>query len=186
MFEDLLHPAMPVRSLPGLDSVSVWTVGIVITAAALFFAFLFFDSVRWARLTSRHLKKRPVGSLAMRGYSQSPLLQLAVMVGLPIVTVLVAAGIRFALNPVLGHSLPFTLFFPAILISARYGGISSGVAACALSLVVACFLWILPDVANGAVSQPARILVFLFVALGMVFFDGWRRPRARSGEEWAG
>ena len=77
----------------------------------------------------------------------------------------VALVLRLLLNPVLHNNYLFITFFPAVLVSAVWGGTRAGLAALALSLVVTGFGWI--DL-RGAM-QPRAIQTWGGLAAFMVF-----------------
>src|SRR5687767_9867050 len=56
--------------------------------------------------------------------------------GIPVVAVLVAALLRFALEPVWGVRLPFFTFYPAVMLSAWSCGFRAGLLATVLSAAV--------------------------------------------------
>ena len=64
--------------------------------------------------------------------------------GLSIVYVLIAAAIRFALDPWISLQVPFLTFFFAVMIATWRGGLGPGLLASALSALVAQFLFIEP------------------------------------------
>ena len=53
--------------------------------------------------------------------------------GFALLVFVAAAIVRLALDPWLGTSYPYLLFFPAILIAGRYGGFGPGMLVTALS-----------------------------------------------------
>jgi two-component sensor histidine kinase len=55
-----------------------------------------------------------------------------------------SALLRFALDPLLGGTLPFITFFPALLIASVWGGAWSGAGVLALGSLVAAFFWLKP------------------------------------------
>ena len=111
-------------------------------------------------------------------FTATPLSAYAVAVA----AVLVAAGIRWALGPVLNHQIPFTIFFVAVVCAAWYGGVGPGILAVALSFFLAELLFVDPAFALR-VSQGDLIdgLIFAIVALSCVMLSGsLHRTRAQA------
>jgi PAS domain S-box-containing protein len=90
-----------------------------------------------------------------------------------VVAVLVAAGIRWFLAPVLGPQLPFTIFFAALIWAAWYGGIGPGALAVILSFFAAEFLFVGPS-GSLAMSRADLVsgLAFLVVGMSSVILSG--------------
>ncbi len=61
-----------------------------------------------------------------------------------IVITIVAAAVRLAFLQTLGMSVRFITFYPAVMLSALYGGLGPGVVATLLSAVLASYLWVQP------------------------------------------
>ena len=68
--------------------------------------------------------------------------------------VLVAFLIRYMLTPVLGEELPFMMFMAAALVAAWYGGAVTGIAALALGLFLADYIF-LP---SRTAAQPIEVV----------------------------
>src|SRR5512132_3424459 len=61
--------------------------------------------------------------------------------GIALATFVVAAVARWALMPVFGSALPYISFYPAIMVSAWYGGLRPGLLTTALGAITALALW---------------------------------------------
>ena len=101
-----------------------------------------------------------------------------------IVLALIAFGMRVALDPLLGPRAPFTLFYPAILAAAWFGGLAAGVVTLLASLILSA---ILINPAGVAVHLPEdrwSMAVFLAVAaLMLVGTEIVRKARAATEAE---
>jgi two-component sensor histidine kinase len=81
---------------------------------------------------------------------------------------------RAAFDPVLGPNLPFSMFFPALLAAALFGGARAAILALAIATVSGWFLFLPPklsfEIASGqGVQVPIFIAVGLsIIALGLV------------------
>ena len=58
--------------------------------------------------------------------------------------VAVFLGIRLALDPVLGHTVPYLQFFPAIMLATWIGGLGPGVFATALAAMLSAYFFLEP------------------------------------------
>lgn len=78
---------------------------------------------------------------------------------------IVALILKKIFEPILGHELPFMLFYSSILLSAWYGGFKPGILATLLSSIFAFFSFLGPS----ALSIPAKIIaLILFVSEGLI------------------
>jgi PAS domain S-box-containing protein len=87
--------------------------------------------------------------------------------GVAVSAVLVALLARAALDPVLGNSVPFITFVPAVLIAAAFGGMRPALVALLLSALVAAF-WFMPP--RGALlpdSGEGWWSLGLFLGIGL-------------------
>jgi PAS domain S-box-containing protein len=85
-----------------------------------------------------------------------------------ILTVAAAIVVRSLLQGWLGYSVPYLQFFPAIMVAAWYGGYGPGLAATALSAVVAFFWFLLPAHAVGLAAVADALSLSLFVVIGIL------------------
>jgi PAS domain S-box-containing protein len=70
--------------------------------------------------------------------SRSPLLRY----GVAVASAALAVGIRGLLTPLWGNELPFLTLFPAVLLSAWYGGLGQGLVTTALGATAASYFWL--------------------------------------------
>jgi PAS domain S-box-containing protein len=99
-----------------------------------------------------------------------------------VITVVAAAG-RLAFLQVLGTSIAFVTFYPAVMISALYGGLGPGVLATVLSALLATYLWIEPAGHFFSVSRRDFIGLTIFFMNCMAISwitEVMRRAMARS------
>src|SRR5690349_535548 len=64
--------------------------------------------------------------------------------GVAVVSAALAVLLREALNPLWSHRLPFLTLFPAVFLSAWYGGLGPGLVTTALCAIAANYLWLVP------------------------------------------
>src|SRR6266700_2836745 len=118
-------------------------------------------------------------------------LPMAARYAIALEVVVIAAVVRWALNPVWGAlELPFITFYPGVMLTAWLGGFGPGLLTTFLSAALADYFWLSPPFAFGisdnAASDIASLL--LFVTMGTlisVFSEAWRREAvavARSEE----
>jgi PAS domain S-box-containing protein len=98
-----------------------------------------------------------------------------------------AIVLRLILEPIWGLELPYLTLFPAIMLSAWFGGFGPGTVTTALSAAAAAYLWIDPGRA-WSVSDPGAwlgLLVFVFAGIVVsALNEAWRRgTRALSEAE---
>jgi PAS domain S-box-containing protein len=88
--------------------------------------------------------------------------------------VLVAAGIRWSLTPILDESVPYITFYAAIVAAAWYGGVRAGLLATLLSLLLANVLFVEPfnrfDISNQ--RDVIAAVLFLVVAAACALLSG--------------
>ncbi|MGJ0509298.1 MAG: PAS domain S-box protein [Methylocystis sp.] len=90
-----------------------------------------------------------------------------------LVSVLLAAWVRWLADGLLGGNIPFLSFFPAVLVSALVGGLWVGVLATALSMVVAGYFFVSPTyewalTARGVLSLLGFVIVSGSIVLVIV------------------
>ncbi|WP_017716067.1 ATP-binding protein [Kamptonema formosum] len=87
--------------------------------------------------------------------------------GIPILTVALALLSRLLLAPLLGDASPLLLFTAAVMVSAWYGGLFSGLLATALSIIALAYLFLspLPHFPNSPLINA--VLLFLFTLVGL-------------------
>jgi signal transduction histidine kinase len=93
---------------------------------------------------------------------------------LAVAVTLAAVVVRYALDSAWGSTKPFILFFPAVMIAGRLGGLGPGVVSTALSALAIDFLWLEPF-GSLHVPEPKQMTSFaLFVGSGLLvsFLNG--------------
>jgi len=99
--------------------------------------------------------------------------------GVAVLLIAAALGLRMVLQPLLGVSVPYLQFFPAILLAAWYGGFGPGALGTGLSALIAMYLFLPP--AGLAVSGAGDWLsLSMFVGTGLAF--AWINYRLRQSE----
>ena len=93
-----------------------------------------------------------------------------------VVAIAAAVLVRRQVDPWLGSQVPYLLFFPAVLISAWYGGFGPGALATALGSVTAMYLYLPPD--GLAVEATSILSLSLFAATGLAIAGLNHRLRA--------
>jgi PAS domain S-box-containing protein len=105
--------------------------------------------------------------------------------GLAVVCVAVVALVRWRLTPIVGATVPFTLFYPAIAAVTWLAGLGPGVLALVLSGVAGTVLFASPPAGGGVrwISEPAYLAIFAFVGvLLMLVVEVARRQGQRAQE----
>jgi PAS domain S-box-containing protein len=88
--------------------------------------------------------------------------------GVAVALVAAAAALQLALAPFLGDRFPLLMFFPAIMVTAWFGGFWPGIVSTVCSAIVAEYLWIDP-VHSLRIARPGdAIALLMFVAIGVV------------------
>ena len=83
------------------------------------------------------------------------------------VIVAAAFGLRIALDPLLGESVPFLTFFPAVCLAAWLGGWQPGLLAMVLS-IAASWYWFLPERGELNVTAGTAVSIVLFASFCVV------------------
>ncbi|MEO7651085.1 MAG: PAS domain S-box protein, partial [Bryobacteraceae bacterium] len=103
--------------------------------------------------------------------------------GIAICAVAVGVGLRFLLGRLLGDTVPYITFFPAVMFAAWYGGFGPGILASVLSLVAASY-FVIPPIYDFALLTPADVagaVVFAGVSLFVALLnESLRRSRTRA------
>ncbi|HSG38071.1 MAG TPA: DUF4118 domain-containing protein, partial [Thermoanaerobaculia bacterium] len=88
--------------------------------------------------------------------------------GFALLAVALAVAIRLPLDPVLGLSVPFLFFFPAVMAAGWYGGFGPGVLATGVSALLADYFWMEPA-GELELDQPASVVqLVLFCGIGVL------------------
>jgi len=86
--------------------------------------------------------------------------------GIAVLSVVIAAALRLALDPILGEAPPYLLFFFPVILAAWYGGLGPGLLATALSLLLGDYLFIAPRYSILRYDVPqdlASLVLVVFV-----------------------
>ena len=105
--------------------------------------------------------------------------------GFAILCVGAATALRLGLNPILGNSIPWMFYFPAVLLAAWYGRWSAGLTATGLSLLIVSFLWIAPQFASRSHGPESWISIFGFAACAIfmsALAELWHRAAASQAD----
>jgi PAS domain S-box-containing protein len=81
--------------------------------------------------------------------------------------VVVASLLRSVLTPALGEGVPFTLYFPTVVLSAWFGGLWPALLAAALSGLIAWYVFIPPhySLAFSDPTAPGQLIVFFLSSM---------------------
>ncbi|MGA9997950.1 MAG: ATP-binding protein [Pyrinomonadaceae bacterium] len=93
-----------------------------------------------------------------------------------IITVLFVL-LRFLLQPLLGDFVPFILFYPALILSAWYGGLGPGLLSTFLSAFAALYFFIEPN-SPALINRQTNFSLVIFIAVGS--FICWLSSSLRS------
>jgi PAS domain S-box-containing protein len=114
------------------------------------------------------------GQISRRIIQLSPFSRYALAVALGVV----AVAIRLALDPVWGTALPYITLFPAIMVSAWFGGLWPGVLTTLLTAVAAEYFFVDPAGSFAVLDKTELIGLVVFVGTGAfisVLNEAWRR-----------
>jgi len=115
---------------------------------------------------------RSDGLIPRRVIRLSPLARYGIAVAAPGAATL----LRLALDPVWGLKLPFILFYPAIVVSAWFGGLWPGIHTTMLSAVAADYFWMTPCCpARGRDGTATASASLRGGAYGHLAVDDWQR-----------
>ena len=81
--------------------------------------------------------------------------------------VLLATLLRFPLRNTLRDTVPFILYYPAVMFAAWYGGFSVGVVTTVLSAFAADFFFVEPRYQISSISSPLWLPLLIFVLSGL-------------------
>jgi PAS domain S-box-containing protein len=102
--------------------------------------------------------------------------------GLAVATVAAAAGVNFLVQPLEAGRAPFLPFFPALILTAFYGGFAAGLAAVALSMLAVDFFWIEPAWQFRVSNIGDVVALFVFASAGSAVVAISSRLRQRGAE----
>jgi K+-sensing histidine kinase KdpD len=87
--------------------------------------------------------------------------------GLAVIACGCATGAGIGLQAVVGFRFPLITFYPAVLLSAWFGGLWPGVVATILSTLLVDYVWLAPLRAAGSATIGDPVALMLFVAIGL-------------------
>ena len=104
--------------------------------------------------------------------------------GFAFFTFAIAVLLRVGIDSSLGKSVPFLLFFPAIMVAARYGGLGPGIFVTVLSAAATVFRYLDP-VSVLTARQPADLLsLVLFLGVGALIASLSDTVRRAEADQW--
>jgi signal transduction histidine kinase len=101
----------------------------------------------------------------------------------PAIACVCSAGAGAGLQAALGYRFPLITFYPAVILSAWFGGLWPGIVATILSSALVDYLWLAPLRAAGSASIGDPVALVLFVAIGLAisgFSESLHRSTARE------
>ena len=96
-----------------------------------------------------------------------------------------AAGANGALWPDFGVRYPLIAFYPAITISAWFGGLWPGLACTILSAMIAAFVWLDPQFSVRVTPSADTVALIVFIGVGVVISALSESLKAEAGRERA-
>ncbi len=100
-----------------------------------------------------------------------------------LIAVVTAAGVRYALSPVLHDDVPYLTFFAAVMTAAWYGGFREGMVATLFSGAAAVVLFVKPSWLEAGVDFPNMVALALFGLSGWLISEmSGQLHEARYGE----
>ncbi|MBI4444918.1 MAG: PAS domain S-box protein [Acidobacteria bacterium] len=99
--------------------------------------------------------------------------------GLAVLVAGLATLLRLPLNSVWGARLPFLLFFPAIMVSARFGGFGPGILTTVLCALATDYFWMEPFHSLSLRDPADLIAIFVFLIVG-AFVSGLNESWGRA------
>jgi PAS domain S-box-containing protein len=88
--------------------------------------------------------------------------------GVAMLAIAAAMLLRWALQPLLGVSAPFILFYPAVMVAGWYGGLGPGLLASGLAALLARYFFI-PPLFSWALESETQVIVLGLFAVTAVF-----------------
>ncbi len=109
--------------------------------------------------------------------------------GVAVLAVLLALGLKLLLEPLIREESPFLIFFGAVMVSAWFGGLRSGLLATILSTLASDYFFLSPVYSLGIEEVGQRLRLALFVVEGSFIggmtavMQGARRRADESARE---
>ena len=110
---------------------------------------------------------------------QSPKLYVA-RYGLSLAAVALGFTVRSLVAGQLGNYFPYLLFYPAIMLAARFGGFGPGVASTLLSALIAAYFYMEPGHSFYIPSVADRVSLPVFFGFGLLI--SWSSESLRQAE----
>jgi PAS domain S-box-containing protein len=108
--------------------------------------------------------------------------------GIAVFSVALAAVVRLALEPVVGHDVPLMIFVVAVIVASWCGGLGPGLLATALSILIGDYLFLAPRYSIFYYSNPYNLnRVVVFALIGTIFslLINWLRNSIKAEQESA-
>ena len=112
-------------------------------------------------------EQRAHASAVLRAPASNTARAVLLRYGVALLSAVLAVFCRELLTPVWGHEMPYLTLFPAVCVSAWYGGLGPGLVTTALSAVAATYFWLMP-VYSLSIARPADqvgLVLAVFVML---------------------
>ncbi|WP_437738227.1 ATP-binding response regulator [Sorangium sp. So ce1335] len=99
-----------------------------------------------------------------------------------------AIALKLSLRPVLGDEVPFILYFPAVMVSAWFGGLGAGLVTTATCAVIVWYFWLFPyrsfetPPIHGTIQLGTFVVTAVMSSLLAENLHRTRRLAARSAE----
>ncbi|WP_194713055.1 ATP-binding response regulator [Noviherbaspirillum soli] len=85
-----------------------------------------------------------------------------------LIGVILAAALRYGLDPILGSSIPVVLFTIPVVIAASYGGFGPAIFATVTSAMISVYLFISPYYSFRIEDSAGAVIVITFLCIGLV------------------
>jgi two-component system CheB/CheR fusion protein len=98
--------------------------------------------------------------------------------GIAIAAAALATSLRLALDPVWGLKFPLIFFYPAVAVSAWFGGFWPGIVTTLISAVAADHFWMTPVWSTALATPSDAVALLVFVGIGAMISglnEAWRR-----------
>jgi PAS domain S-box-containing protein len=107
--------------------------------------------------------------------------------GIAVVSITVATGMRFLLDPIVGEQFPFATLFFAVLVATWYGGFGPGIVATALGTLAGAWLLVPPrgSLFVHGFEQNAGLVLYQAVSLGIALLGREMRAAKTRAETLA-